>query len=352
MDKDKVLSQISDAKKNKWKTYLYGVGKLGRSLGERLFLLLDIEMNYVTDKSDLALEESCFDKEKKVKVGELVNTSNDCFVLVCVGVQYQEEIAEMLGKNAFIHYVSAYDVIKLDEVVERYWETSITRRKTPRIAVYTCITGDYDQVIKPQKLSSSCDYYLITDTPTNVPVYKVLDIGEIVPENISNPKDQNRYCKMHGFEIFPEYEYSIYLDGSIEIIGDIYEYIYSVGNSGLAMLRHPQRQCIYEEGIVVSALNKANEAETKRLLSGYAKEGMPRNYGLFECGIVVSSHNNSIGKRILEQWYKEYMKSKLRDQLVLPYVLWNEGLPSSVIGYVDNGRDVRTSEIAVKRINH
>ena len=158
----------------------------------------------------------------------------------------------------------------------------------------------------------------------------------MIPPNISDNRDKNRYCKMHGYKIFPQYDYTIYIDGYC----------------GLGMARHPFRDCVFEEGIAVVAAGKSDETEIKKLLHKYANEGMPRNFGLFECGILVCDTSNRMGIDILESWYEEYMSHHLRDQLSLPYVLWKKGLPLRTIGIVDGGRNSRQSEIARLELTH
>lgn len=344
---------VDEAIRNKWKTCLYGLGKYGKSVGRSVFESLGLELNYVSDRDEDVLCKSEYENVNRLSLNELLMIEEDCFVVVCVAMRYQDQIRDIFGHNTKIHYSFIHDIIKMDRVVNGYYGIHAKRLGgEKKIAVFTCITGGYDEILEPKVMSSSCDYYIISDIEKSNSNYQFIPVNNVVQRSIDNPKEQNRYCKMHGYEIFSGYDISIYLDGSIEIVGDISEYATQIGFSGLAMLRHPLRKCIYEEGIIAASSQKADKEKTVELMRQYANAGMPREYGLFECGIVVCDHSNSMGRTILDNWYEEYARTCLRDQYALPYVLWKMDLPCSVIGLVDGGRDVRRSEVAIKHECH
>jgi len=62
----------------------------------------------------------------------------------------------------------------------------------------------------------------------------------------------NRYIKTHPHLLFPEYETSIYIDGSIKIIGDIDKFIQTceLNNYNIVIPKHPDRICLYKEAKV------------------------------------------------------------------------------------------------------
>ena len=66
-------------------------------------------------------------------------------------------------------------------------------------------------------------------------------------------------------------------------------------------------------------------------------EKFPRNFGLFECNVIVSDLNNDKSKRILDAWWNEFLNTDVkRDQLIFPYVLWKLGYKFNNVGYLGN----------------
>ncbi len=204
-----------------------------------------------------------------------------------------------------------------------------------KIAVYTCIVGGYDQINEPLVYEDNCDYYLISDMPGDGLVsdrVTWIDVNSVVPDPSMSPKDKNLYCKMHPHEIFVDYEYSIYVDGSIQIVKPISHYINKVGNSGLAAHRHRTRICAYREAVFITWLGVAKREDVLREVEIYIYAGFPRDYGLFECGVLVTDLSNQYAGKIFELWFEMYRKGCGRDQLSFVYSCWKNGLSADDVG--------------------
>jgi hypothetical protein len=72
-------------------------------------------------------------------------------------------------------------------------------------------------------------------------------------------------------------------------------------------------------------LRKADKATAKRQIATYKKEGFPRHYGLYENSILIRNHHDEPTRRLMEEWWVEYLKYSTRDQLSLPYLIWKLG---------------------------
>lgn len=201
-----------------------------------------------------------------------------------------------------------------------------------KIAIYTCVAGGYDNIREPKEKEPNCDYYLISDDVAFGNLYKWINIDTIVPDVNMTPKDKNRYCKLHPHKLFPEYDFTIYIDGSIQIIKPISHNISKIGKTGLAIHRHRERDCIYSEGIFLCWLGAVKKDELIRDITRYIDAGVPRHFGLFECGMIVTDLHNQLSKELYENWYDEYMKGVKRDQQALIYTLWNMTLSVDDIG--------------------
>ena len=109
---------------------------------------------------------------------------------------------------------------------------------------------------------------------------------------------------------------------NLQIVGDLLPLIEEMGDKNIAIHAHPRRKCLYEDGLDVIILNKANKKEVMNQLNTYKKFKFPEEYGLFETNLIIRQHNNQICKRIMEDWWSEIDKFTKRDQLSFTYVLW------------------------------
>lgn len=218
-----------------------------------------------------------------------------------------------------------------------------------KIAVYTCIIGDYDQPKEPQFKPSNVDYILVTDGPLpSTGVWKGINARTIkgIPD-FDNCR-VSRYVKLHPHLFLDDYDYSIYIDGNIKTIGDIRYLIHFLNQYGFASNLHRKRDCIYEELEACVRQNKDNEQIMRKQIDSYRSEGMSEHYGLIEANLLVRDHHNHICVEIMERWWQEIIKHSKRDQLSLPFVLWKMGIPVSEIGLISDN----VYSIATIRIQH
>ena len=130
---------------------------------------------------------------------------------------------------------------------------------------------------------------------------------------------------MLPFLYLPDYDYTFYVDGNIEIIASLLPLIEEVGDHALGVHYHRTRDCIYDELVQVLHLKKADPAMAKRQIAAYKREGFPRHYGLYENSILIRKHTDEEIRHLMEAWWEEYVRYSTRDQLSLPYVIWKSG---------------------------
>ena len=195
-----------------------------------------------------------------------------------------------------------------------------------RIAVYTCIFGNYDQVQEPLMQPDNIDYYIITDKKLkSTSIWKSVTPKVAFDRALSNV-EKNRFYKMHPDLVFQDYDYSIYIDGNVKVISDLTPYIYKLKSSGIGMHRHSQRCCAYDELDALLIAYKAKRKDVNKYQCYLKENGFPRNYGLLECNVIVREHHNSICKTIMEQWWEQFEQGLKRDQVSLPYVLYKNNI--------------------------
>lgn len=208
-----------------------------------------------------------------------------------------------------------------------------------RIAVYTAVFGAYDAVPEPYCRADNIDYYIITDNPEMVPMnsaWTVVDISidsELIAK-LSNP-EKNRFYKMHPTHLFPNYEYTMYVDGNIQVISDITEYIYRIGDAGIATHLHSSRSCVYEEAQAIVFSKRDTKENIEKHVRHLEEERMPKHYGMLECNVILR-RNTDTCNRIMDEWWEEFRKYSKRDQLSLPFVLYKNNISIKEIGVLGN----------------
>lgn len=208
--------------------------------------------------------------------------------------------------------------------------------KKNKIVVYTCVIGEYDNIQKPLIQLDNVDYVLLTDKVEYYEKFKDIYSIKKIPDNILFKGNilANRYIKFHPFEFFENYDYAIYLDGNVRVISDISNFISCCSEkTGIAMHRHRERNCIYDEATVCKLLRRGNLKLIKKQIMKYKEDGFPENFGMCEATVIVTNLKNITMKKLMNDWWNEFEKTgSLRDQIAFPYVIWKNNYKIDDIG--------------------
>jgi len=185
--------------------------------------------------------------------------------------------------------------------------------------VYTAVFGSYDHVpaVNPEW---GCDFVCFTDNPEPVSTgWQVV----VVQLNGEPPAQANRRYKMLPHKYFPNYERSLYVDGNVKIVADPSPlFCKYLDNSLIAIPKHQDRNCAYEEARLCIEGGRVNKEITEQQISGYAADGFPEKFGMTENGIIFRRHHDKNVITMMDSWWKEYCNGGRRDQLSLPYLIW------------------------------
>lgn len=207
-----------------------------------------------------------------------------------------------------------------------------------RVVVYTCIVGGYDNLNDPIFANDGYDFFVFSDKKIVSNIWKNREI----PQDIKRLKDNtliNRYLKMHPFDVFPEYDYAIYIDGNVSVISDLSPLICIAdkGKTGFAMHKHVLRDCIYEEAEACILYGKGNKKRLKEQVDKYKQDKFPQNYGMLEATVIIFNLKNNECQTLMSKWWEEFLKSdSKRDQIALPYILWKNKYKISDVGCLGN----------------
>ena len=207
----------------------------------------------------------------------------------------------------------------------------VTKGKNKKV-VYTCLTGNYDNIQLQEYLDPSYDYICFTDNQSLIDLkqFGAWQIRPLVFNELNNHFN-NRWHKTHPHVLFPEYESSIYIDSNIALrTSFVYKEIEKM-NSPLVIQRHFKNDCIYDEAKYAVKLKKLTKAESIKIIDFLKAENFPAHYGLNENNIIFRKHNDPMVIKIMEEWWLLIRDFCKRDQFSLSYVLWKNGIKPSDI---------------------
>ena len=226
----------------------------------------------------------------------------------------------------------------------------------PKVAVYTCVAGGYDELWEPLYKSQYCDFYAITDSKINKQsVWNWIDYHEyqdMVDVDVNpNPIYINRWFKMHPHKVFAQYDYSVYIDGNVQVVADIMPLVLRMiqENKFFGIHKHYVRKYLKTEAKAILKYKKNIDGDLlKKQINEYKKCGYDDDIPLLEATIMIRKHNESKCIAIMEDWWREFLKYIPRDQISLPYVLWKNGLSLDNLSIL-GGNEYMNPRFAIKR---
>ena len=204
-----------------------------------------------------------------------------------------------------------------------------------KVAVYTCVTNGYDVVSAPTTKAVGVDYLCFNDGSIRVP----RDWEDIQITKDYSGKDANRYIKIlpHLNARLAEYDLTVYVDGAIEVVGDLTTLIQQVvaASGEVFLYKHPRRSCVYLEARACIEGMKAPIKATSQLMNKFRSEGVPENLELFEGGVIIRKTSKEVN-RLMSAWWDNYLSGVKRDQLALIYAIWKTGVVIQSLGIPDH----------------
>lgn len=215
-----------------------------------------------------------------------------------------------------------------------------------KIAVYTALIGDYDNLYDPFIVDENYDYYCFTNIKNlNSKIWKIVDIDKF--ESIKNLSDVRkcRYFKTHPHVVLSDYDYTFWVNANMIIKQKLSGILESQNyDSGFLVFPHPWRNCIYDESKELLKYN-IDSKNVKEWVDILISEKYPTNNGLIESNVLFRKNSNDI-ININEYWWDIICKYSYRDQLSLNYVFWKLNFNYNVANFI--ARD----SIYFKHVDH
>jgi hypothetical protein len=119
-----------------------------------------------------------------------------------------------------------------------------------------------------------------------------------------------------------------------------------LGDRGIALCRHPDRDNIYDEAAASQSLAKYEGQPLLRQVETYGSEGLPNSHTLWAGGVIVRDLSRREIRRLGRWWMRETLRWTHQDQLSLPYVLWRLDIAPAALPFHLWDNDVFTRDIA------
>ncbi len=213
-----------------------------------------------------------------------------------------------------------------------------------RIVVYTALFGDYDELLPVETPDINADYVCFSDRER-----ETCGVWKIVPSPFYHPDPVRmaRYVKLHPFDLFPDYEWALWVDGNLSFKESVTDRVRSVESSGsqAGMIPHKYRDCVYEEAIECLRCGKDAAGNVVRQVLAYLSEGVPGHGGMYETNCMIINLNDSDLEDAFCLWWQQVDRYSCRDQIALGYVLHARSprildlLPRGISAYESSGFD-------------
>lgn len=220
-----------------------------------------------------------------------------------------------------------------------------------KICVYTCITGNYDNLIEIKNMETNIDYICFTNNENLTSSTWTI---KYINEDLDN-LTLARKVKILGYKYLKEYDLLVWIDGAINIEQPITKFLRDccdLNQYDMIGFKHKYRDCIYDEINECVRVNKESLDNAYKLEKFLEENKYPRNNGLIESTVLVRKNNSEVNK-LMDDWYDMLVKYSRRDQLSFNYCLWKNPIKISFLNmYVFNNEYFKhTGHNKLKRTN-
>lgn len=198
------------------------------------------------------------------------------------------------------------------------------------LTVYTCIAGNYDDLI-PQPSYKGVKYICFSNSIPAQNNYRGWEIQSIKKINTIEQNLINRTIKVHPFNLKFNTNFSMYIDGNVLLKSNPINFInqFIDSSAAIAVFKHPERENIYQEFDAIIATGKLDTDEinkTRVLLNRMQKEGYDFIPMLTANYIILRRHDNKNLKIAMKEWLQIIYHECKRDQISLQYLLWKHNI--------------------------
>ncbi len=227
-----------------------------------------------------------------------------------------------------------------------------------KVVIYTAIFGGYDELVEPDYIPEDCDFVCFTDsTHFKSDVWNI----RVTTPYYEEPVRNSRYYKTKPHVFFPDYEISLWIDGTINVKNDIHYLIKDyLSDANMACFNHNRtildpHDCAYFSAQYILQLGEKNYKKYPEFgiktykddpalivsqMKKYRQEGFPEHFGHVISGIIFRRHNEQDCIDVMKTWWEEIKYHSHLCQLSLGYSFWKNNfkwnwLPGDIRSFPD-----------------
>lgn len=317
-----------------YKILLWGAGVQGREFLDKLEKNKELYRDYV-----LGIVDNDPNKAGYTIKGKNIYTACEVcgmdFDYIIITTKYYLEVKEQIVSKWNVDEYKIFLQVEYEkfcyarQVYNNYYCGIELRREKPIKVpvVYTAITGDYDELHDPTYIDHNIEYVCFTNNKKiKSSIWRIVYVEN---EGLSDVL-LARKIKLFPHKYLNGRASSIWVDGKLQIIGDLQELVNTYCNSSpIFCFSHFLRNCIYDEAVACLTNNKISKQEIMPQICSYYQEGYPFDAGLYETGFIYREHNEKV-MCLMDAWWNEILKFTYRDQISLPYVVKKIGLKPDI----------------------
>lgn len=208
-----------------------------------------------------------------------------------------------------------------------------------KIAVFSCISGEYETPIPLITHREGVDCYLFSDKKLK----KAPEGYETIISNYINPEPVRtaRFVKTHPHIWFKDYDYAVWIDSNVHFYADIFEYcerlIHAEADCGF--IPHPVRHNFAEEYAELLRLGIISGDLAESQIDRYCEDDKLLKSRLVETNFFICRPQSPAVSKFMQIWWAEINRFTHRDQLSVNYALETSGVKWTEI--LEEGRSAR-----------
>lgn len=205
-----------------------------------------------------------------------------------------------------------------------------------KIAVYTCVTNNYDHIIPQHSEEDNVDFFFFTND-NNIKPSSWKITKPISPPRLTNGHDINRFHKFFPHQFLHSYRYSIYMDGNVKYSGKFHDLVEKLKdhNLALAAFSHPCDRSVETEANACMNRNRLDSHDREKIgnqLIYYKSDGFNLATPISENNLIIRDHHHPALPFTMSIWWSQLFEFSKRDQISLQYAIWKTQLP---FGFID-----------------
>ena len=202
---------------------------------------------------------------------------------------------------------------------------------TTKKLFFTVITGNYDALRQPCVVSDGWEYVCFTDKAASGRhgVWQMVDVRDKLSRFPRDPKKRAAMISIRYFDFVDSaYDIVASADANLKLNPGIDEFCrehFDLSLHDLALCKHGDRDCAYEEAEECKRLGYDRAGIIDRQMNTYRREGYPEHHGLGMTGIMIRNGHSESLREFCRVWASQVIAHSKRVQLSLNYALWRSG---------------------------